>query len=167
MTNSLHLPHQLTPHIKLLHKVGLVYQGKVLILKRADNVKSRPSKWDLPGGNSEWPQNIAVKELNPHQQDVAREIEEETGLKIAAADFTLKNLIYFSTYFEPNKQIFSINCGWQAVLTDDSLPQITISNEHTEYVWITLSELENYDFGGPERDYETKIIREILSEVKN
>jgi len=167
MTNSPHFSHQLTSRVKLLHKVGLVHQEKILILKRANNAKSRPGKWDLPGGNSEWPQDTQQLQLDPHQQDVAREILEETGLKVEAVNFTLKNLIYFATYFESDNQIFSINCGWQTVLAGDDKPQITISDEHTEYTWITLFELKNYDFGGPERDYETKIIRKILAKVEN
>lgn len=45
-----------------------------------------------------------------------------------------------------------------------SFPAITLSSEHTQYAWITLDQLVEYDFGGPARDYETAIIRFALKD---
>ncbi len=165
--SSTKIKHQLTSNVKLLHKVALVFQDKVLTLKRASDASSRPGKWDLPGGNSEWPENKGTNEINPHQLDVSREIEEETGFDVPTDTFTLQNLAYFATYFEAEREIFSVNCGWivslEEFLSDhETTPQATISSEHTDYQWITLDQLDQYDFGGPERDYETAIIRRAL-----
>lgn len=173
MKQTLSVPHQLTRNVKLLHKVALVWQDQVLILKRADRAKSRPGKWDLAGGNSEWPHQLKESQLNVHQPDVAREILEETGIKVDSKLFSLDNLVYFATFFNPSKQVYSINCGWQVYLKQlnlknqawdaNSQPDVTISKEHSDFKWIRLKDLDQYDFGGPERDFETKIIRKVLS----
>jgi len=159
------LKHQLTKDVKLLHKVALVVGDQVLILKRSPTASSRPEKWDLPGGNSEWPINQQVVQKDLHQQDLVREVQEETGIALETKNFTTKNLTYFTTYFEPDKQLYSINCGWVVKLNSASVNDLTIllSSEHTEYAWIDLSKLDYYNFGGSERDYETAIIRQALA----
>ncbi|KUK79415.1 MAG: hypothetical protein XD95_0399 [Microgenomates bacterium 39_7] len=161
------LKHQLTENVKILHKVALVVNNKVLILKRADDASSRPGKWDLPGGNSEWPDKLNSNKLNPHQEDISREIKEETGIEIAPEEFGIDKLKYFATFFELDRQLYSVNCGWVVILSQSStndarMPAVTISSEHNDYQWIGLSELDQYDFGGPDRDYETAIIRQAL-----
>lgn len=156
------IPHQLTSHVKLLHKVAIVDQGKVLILKRSKEASSRPGKWDLPGGNSEWPHNLKKPVINLHQHDIVREIKEETNLVFENQDFETENLVYFATYFEPDKQLYSVNCGW-AIKLKDKNQVVKISKEHTDFAWISLDELKKYDFGGKQRDYETKIIRFALT----
>lgn len=164
------LKHRLTSNVKLLHKVALVYKNKALILKRTESSSSRPGKWDLPGGNSEWPENLRSEKLNPHQADVSREIKEETGFEVKQDQFHLDNLIYFATYYEPEKELYSVNCGWLVSLDEfvdaddqDLSSLITLSFEHTDYRWITLDQLDQFDFGGPQRDYETAVIRRALS----
>lgn len=46
-------------------------EGKVLLLKRADFMRSRPNEWDLPGGT--------LEENESHAEGVSREVLEETG----------------------------------------------------------------------------------------
>ncbi len=158
------IPHQLTETVKLLHKTAIVTAGQALILKRAADSKSRPGKWDLPGGNSEWPSNQNDFAKNLHQLDIAREIKEETGLVVKPEVFTVDNLVYFTTFYNPQQQIYSINCGWQ-VRDVLEAPQDTvqISAEHTQYEWIHLSQLDEFDFGPAERDFEKATIRRALS----
>lgn len=168
MFSQLLVPHQLTRNVKLLHKVALVAGDQVLILKRSDKAKSRPGKWDLAGGNSEWPHDLDKAMLNPHCRDVAREVEEETGLKVDQSYFSFDKLVFFATYFSPEERIFSINCGWKVInLTAEDKNKVKISNEHSDYAWINLKQLSQYDFGGPERDYETRIIRRCLEKKSN
>ncbi len=155
-------PHQLTANVKLLHKVAIISQDKVLILKRSASSFSRPGNWDLPGGNSDWPTNVLQPKINLHQQDIAREIQEEVNLQLDPQLFTEESLVYFATYFEPDRQIYSINCGWKAVIEENLASTVRLSHEHTELAWIGLSQLDQYDFGGEARDLETKIIRRVL-----
>lgn len=49
--------------------------GKLLVLRRAPSMGYKPGCWDLPGGH------LAIGEL--FEECLAREIEEETGLRVA------------------------------------------------------------------------------------
>lgn len=151
--------HQLTSQVKLLHKVVLLHDNKVLILKRAKDSKSRPEKWDLPGGNSEWPEDLNHNSRDIHTLDVAREIWEETGLRFTPNLFDKKALIYFSTFYEVEKQIYSVICGWLVKrLTADQAKGVTISDEHTDFAWIELKDLKKYDFGADRGKFVVEII---------
>ena len=163
------LPHQLTENVKFLHKAALIHEGKVLILKRADGDGSRPGCWDLPGGNSEWPASVTAPTADLHAQDIAREIQEETGYQVASADFANKPPIFFRSFFEPEKQLFSVICGWVArsnqvlAFTPD---QVILSPEHTAFAWVTQAELDSYDFGGVKGAFIKASIVEAFAHVK-
>jgi 8-oxo-dGTP pyrophosphatase MutT (NUDIX family) len=164
MAQITRIPHQLTQNVKLLHKAAIVVGGKVLILKRSADAKSRPQKWDLPGGNSEWPAQANDFAKNLHQADIAREIQEETGLLVDPQIFTVENLVYFATYFNPAKQLYSVNCGWQVLdIIKPPLESVKLSSEHTQFQWIRLNKLDNYDFGPKDRDFEMETIRRALT----
>lgn len=141
-------PHQLTENTKLLHKVALIHNNQVLILKRASDSNSRPDKWDLAGGNSEWPSDDRQGH-SVHKEDIAREIIEETGIEISAESFDFSALIFFDTYFDAKKQVFTVICGWKYILPKDFDRNIVeISNEHSQAKWLSVEEIEEIDFGG-------------------
>jgi 8-oxo-dGTP pyrophosphatase MutT (NUDIX family) len=148
----------LTDTVKFLQKAALIHEGKVLILKRLENAQYRPGAWDLPGGNAEWPtteQNLT----DQHVQEVAREIEEETGISVELTNFTDENLVHFTTYFEADRPLYSLICGWLVELPNQDPNAIVVSDEHSEFAWITPSELGAYDFGEPVGTYVKTIIR--------
>lgn len=158
------IAHQLTENVKFLHKVALLHNGKVLVLKRAANAKSRPSAWDLPGGNAEWPETLLESKRNIHQDDIAREVIEETGFEVSTATFSLENMVHFFTYFDERKQIYSIVCGWVVSnLTDLDPDKVLLSDEHTEYRWIDQAELASLDFGEPVGTFVKTIIENSLN----
>lgn len=148
----------LTTQVKLLQKVA-IWSGKtVLLLQRGDTEQSRPGCWDLPGGNSEWPE-AGRQGFGLHREDIAREVREETGLVFEASQFSFDALTYFETFFEQQAQRFSVICGWGAVLPAENNPDsITLSSEHTSYDWVRLSELDAYDFGGKRGEFILEII---------
>jgi 8-oxo-dGTP pyrophosphatase MutT (NUDIX family) len=141
----------LTEKVKLLQKVALLHEGKVLLLKRSAQEYSRPSCWDLPGGNSEWPTEITTSTVDLHKADIVREIFEETKLQTDPNNFSEKNLIFFRTFFQADKQIFSVICGWVLTATNQvtafSPDQVILSDEHTEFAWVPLADLGQYDMG--------------------
>lgn len=169
---------RLTDNVKFLHKVVLIHEGEVLILKRSEKADSRPGKWDLPGGNAEWPgKEIKIPTADIHAFDVAREVLEETGVEISSDLFSnalnekSNHLVHFFSFFEPEQQVYSIMCGWKLQfsgsdkerdLTDFNRDSITISPEHTEQLWIKPSELDNYDFGGVPGDFIKTIIKRAV-----
>lgn len=149
----------LTENTKLLHKVVLIHQNQFLILKRAADSKSRSNMWDLAGGNSEWPDNSRHGH-GVHQADVAREIMEETGIEVPSESFDLSAMTLFDTFFDADKQVFTIICGWKYNLQASfDKHSVKISDEHSEYQWISLSELDQYDFGGQKGKFVKRIIR--------
>lgn len=156
------LPHQLTDHVKLLQKAVLIHHGEALLLKRSPASKSRPGKWDLAGGNSEWPE-IEESVFGLYRQDIAREIHEETGLTADPKYFDLDQLIFFDTFFDFNKQIYSVICGWKYELpTDFERTQIKLSPEHSEVQWLKLGNLNAVDFGGEHGEFLKRMVEKSL-----
>jgi 8-oxo-dGTP pyrophosphatase MutT (NUDIX family) len=150
-------PHQLTSNVKLLQKVVLHWQGKVLMLQRSGDSASRPNCWDLPGGNSEWPQGYNEPTSDLHKQDAAREVEEETGIVVDPSVFSLIHLSYLETFFDPNKQIFTVLLGWSIKLKEPP-SDVVISHEHTAFQWVGLEEALSLDFGGQKGAFLAKIL---------
>jgi len=136
--------NQLTESVKILQKCALWSEGKVLLLRRAENEHTRPGMWDLPGGNVEWP-SATESALNPHIQDLVREILEETGFNFSVREFSQP--CYVQTYFDAEKNVYSVVLGWKLDLPDTSEPTPKLSSEHTEYAWVPPSKLNDYDFG--------------------
>jgi len=61
-------------NIRLVAKVVLVREGKVLLMRRGMTDKRRPGQWDLPGG--------AVDEDEDINSAAARETQEEAGITV-------------------------------------------------------------------------------------
>lgn len=138
-------PHRLTENVKLLQKVVIICAGKILLLKRSPESSSRPSLWDLPGGNAEWPattENIQ----NPHIQDVIREVFEETGIELLPEK--LRQSVYVGSYFEADRQMYTLLVGWKVEVPPEFQPQdVLLSEEHTEFVWVQKADALKYNFG--------------------
>lgn len=109
------------------------HQGKILILKRSDKVKTYKGKWAAVSGYLESGTD------NPEQRAI-KEVGEETGLKIEDVEH-----IYKGT---PMEIIDSeINIKWLVhsyLLKIKSLDKIKIDWEHSDIRWIEPEELLNY-----------------------
>lgn len=164
------MKHQLTDRVKFLHKVVIIRseneQLQALILKRASDASSRPNAWDLPGGNAEWPKTQESM-ANLHQWDIAREVKEESHLTVDPKLFNLDHLVYFSSYFEADQQIYTVICGWVLQLTETDQVAITISNEHQQQAWIKREELDSYDFGGERGRFIKEMIGKAFIKYSN
>lgn len=151
--------HMLTQRVKLLQKVALWHEGKVLLIKRADSAYSRPGAWDLPGGNSEWPSSDTQSQFGLHILDAVREVREETGLEIDPGLFNTAALTYTNTFFDAPKQIYSVILGWRIELPANIDPRsVKLSQEHSQFAWATANEVATYDFGGEKGEF----VREIV-----
>ncbi len=159
----------LQANVKLLQKAVLIHDGKFLILQRNEQAKSRPLCWDLPGGNSEWPEAIinsngaAQNQENLHQKDIAREILEETGITVFDEHFTFENMVLFRTFFEASSEVYSIITGWKVELPDDfERSLVQLSDEHINHKWVTFDELNEYDFGNKKGEFIKDVIRAAI-----
>lgn len=101
-------------------------EGKYLLVKRTDTRSMHPGKWEFPGGgveNGETPEDA-----------VLRELKEETGLDGEIVEHGMPGEV--STEYGTLK-IYPFLV--------ESEGSIELSREHSEYKWIELEELEEYD----------------------
>ncbi len=156
-------PHQLTPNVKLLQKIVLCWEDKVLVVQRDAASFSRPGSWDFPGGNSEWPENISAPTSNLHQHDASREVWEETGVRLEPTEFIRDRLIYLETFFDPEKEIFTMLLGWKIALPPKFDPNsVRLSEEHVAFRWIKPVDALSLDFGGVKGAFLVRILNSSL-----
>ena len=120
---------------KIVAKIVIIdNKNRVLMLKRSQYHKKYAGELDLPGGH--------VKNGEPINKGLRREVEEETGIKIEEASFykTIKNKhFYYARY--------------------DSSP-IKLSDEHVDYGFYEKKDLDsNKKF--------QKVALEVLEVINN
>ncbi|MDD8049630.1 MAG: NUDIX domain-containing protein [Thomasclavelia sp.] len=104
----------------------VVNSKKVLILKRVRPSTDGLGYWELPGGG------LQYKETP--DEALHREIREETGLEV-----DILHLGYTFTKIRDDYQ--TIGIGY---LCKTSSTNVQISNEHTEYKFVDIVDLNNY-----------------------
>ncbi len=122
--------------VRLIQKCIIVRKdGKILALKRAADDHSRGGNWDLPGGGYEEGEDVTLA--------IKREVAEEAGLTINSvqpAFFT--NKIGVKEGFFQGETVFGM-----CYACSDWCGDVTLSDEHTEYKWVTHHEFLTYNFG--------------------
>lgn len=106
--------------LRIVAKVVLVHDGKMLILRRGMTDKRRPGQWDLPGG--------AVDEGEDINAAAARETQEEAGIMV---DPLKLNLVYIEKAMTDAG--FTM---WLFFAEKVASNAVTISHEHSEYQWV-------------------------------
>jgi 8-oxo-dGTP diphosphatase len=119
-----------------LHK-----DNKVFIAKRAETKKFLPGKYELPGGHVEFGEEL--------EAGLKREFKEEFGVEI-----TVDDPFFAFTYTNTDKQSHSVEIIYFATLKDET-QQIKLNpNDHSEYKWLSESEISLL----PSNDHETQAI---------
>ncbi|HMB66186.1 MAG TPA: NUDIX domain-containing protein [Patescibacteria group bacterium] len=108
----------------------IVYDNKVLILKRNEDEEVLPGLWELPSGKQEEGEN--------REESLIREVKEETGLDIEIIAF-LSSFTYKVKKGKTTKNIIQFNF---LVKPGDASPVVKLSSEHSEYKWIGAKDLE-------------------------
>lgn len=106
-------------------KAVIVKDGKALVLKET----SRYSGYDLPGGKID--ENESIDEA------LKRELHEELGLK----EFKMGDLVHVYERTDYKKEGISLMLIFYKVTAAEF--KITLSEEHTEYKWISRREVED------------------------
>ncbi len=102
--------------------------GKILIVKRSGQDSYLPGKWEMVGGG--------VEEKEKPQIALAREIMEETGLRVVIRE-------PFNVFtFENEKNEFKIGITF---ICEYAEGEVSLSDEHSEYAWIDPKDIKSYD----------------------
>lgn len=111
------------PYVISVYAIIRNPKNEFLLLRRAENSHSNPGKWDLPGGK------LGPRE--PLDEAVAREVWEETGIKIVVGE-----IAGYTTFELPAKKVIGVVFNGGYVVAD-----IKLSYEHIEYAWSPLDEI--------------------------
>jgi 8-oxo-dGTP pyrophosphatase MutT (NUDIX family) len=101
----------------------IIYGDNTLFLKRAETDDGYQDLWGTPGGKLD---NETPKE------NILREIEEETNIRINETDKNLKFIM--KTFVTYPKVKFIYHVFTYKIYT---MPKVILSEEHSEYKWIT------------------------------
>lgn len=128
--------------MKLIRSAKIVIldaNGRALLLRRSSTHPTDALMPDIPGGTTEDGETI--------EEGLVREVQEETGLRLAISELTLLHSLTFDTI--PG---ISINRLLYVAKLARPAPEITISWEHSEYSWVPVA-----DLAGLERPYQKGI----------
>ena len=115
-----------TPDIIKVTAAILIKDDKIIIAKRKAN-DYLAEKWEFPGGkieNNETPEQCLKREIK-EEFDIIVSVGEHLGSSIYHYDHISIELLAYRTYWESG----SINL-----------------NDHDEFKWVSLKQLEEYDF---------------------
>ncbi|GAA0329855.1 NUDIX domain-containing protein [Bacillus carboniphilus] len=102
----------------------IVHNGKVLIIKRAQDAHVGGHTWECPGGKLEFGESL--------EEALIREAKEEVGL-----DIQVEELLYATTFNTSSTRqvvLLTFRCSCKE-------NTITLSNEHSEFYWANKDEL--------------------------
>ncbi|MCE5235247.1 MAG: NUDIX domain-containing protein [Clostridiaceae bacterium] len=96
----------------------VVHEGKALLLKRSDYDPFGAGQYEFPGGRLEFGEDLEAA--------LKREIMEEAGLPV-----TVERLLYADGFLKHERRHVVV-LTWLCKAQSD---KVTLSNEHTAFVW--------------------------------
>ena len=108
-------------------KAIIQYKGKVLIIKRSEYDPINAFIWEFPGGRIHFREEL--------QDALLREVKEETGLIVSVGD------ILYATNCEICKTRHCVIISYLCKAEEDA---ISLSKEHTEYIWADKMQLQEF-----------------------
>ena len=136
--------------VKVLQKAVLRNkEGSLLAVRRSKDQYSRAGKWDLVGGSLD-PEDIQVWKDGSGKGDdqdilvksIRREIREETGLSVLAGSM---RVVHVASGYNEKKGVLILAIGYVCQVEPDQ--SVKLSEEHSEYCWISLQGFEKLDVG--------------------
>ena len=104
------------------------HNGKVLILKKSSRDHNYPNRWSFCSG--------FVKEFEPAEDAVLREIKEETGLKA--------KIIKKGKLFQENDKKIKKHWIIMPFLCEVKSKSIELDHENVEFRWINYKDIKKY-----------------------
>lgn len=106
------------------------FEGRVLLLKIRSKSSHDAGRWEIPGGK--------VKKCEYFDEALKREYLEETGLEVDVK--SLLNVVRRDyTACKTQEEVKSIQMIMKVTCDSD---EVTISEEHDDYGWFTLEEVD-------------------------
>lgn len=108
--------------------------GLILLLRRSDTDIRRPLQWDFPGG--------VLDDGESLEDGIRREIKEESGIEV-------NDVKVFFSKTESAEWVVDEGVTSQKNVVrlyytaHTSESEVNLSNEHSEYCWVTLEEAHN------------------------
>ncbi len=123
-----------------LHIVSVVavirnQEGKYLVLKRSEREIAYPGMYTFPGGK--------VEDNDTVEETLIKEAREEANLELRPGKILLKD----KSFIRPDEQtvkVFSYLCE------AEDISKIRISEDFTDYKWVTLEDLKSISHVGIE-----------------
>ena len=120
----------------------LIHQNKILIARRKDN-DPLAGKWEFPGGK--------IEQNETPQQGLTREMKEEFGIDVLVGEFFGESIY---RYGPKTIQLLSYRVVWTA-------GKFSL-NAHADYNWVSLEQLQDYDFAPADINFVNKLLRENI-----
>ena len=129
----------------------IVKNGQIIITKRNDPYRPKfHKKWEFPGGSMEFGETI--------EQNLIREVKEETGLKIKPLQQLRPIYIKSQKYVNGNYQVFLVPYLCTVISQSEKINDAEV----LDLKWIKLDEFNKYTFVGENKN----LFRKILPELK-
>jgi len=109
------------------------HDKRVLMLRRRPDDRSYPHKWCLPGGRCD--------EGETYAETARREVLEETDMDVPA----LHHLLDGESVLERRERTYIIH----AFQAEPPCAYVRLSDEHDDFVWVTIDEALQLDLAGP------------------
>ncbi len=121
----------------------IMKDGTFLLARRSPHEKRWPGRWTVPGGKLEKKDYMGRKHdtaagqwYNVLEELVRREVREEVGIEIEYIRY-LANLVFVRPDGIPTLVI--------SLFADYASGDVQLSEELTEYAWVTLEQAKDYD----------------------
>lgn len=108
-------------------------EKKFLLIQRAPKDDSLPGFWELPSGGIDEGENM--------ETSVIREVKEESGIDISNEGLKLVDSESYS-FTKENGDIKNVTETTYLVSLENT-PEVILSDEHVNYQWVSLLELED------------------------
>jgi len=110
----------------------IIHKDKALIIQRSLDDKYFPGFWGVPGGGME-------KQDSGIEDAAKREVNEELGIDVSITGLVRSN-------YNPESDVLFIKLSAKLDNEEDSTNKLTVSDELSDYKWVTVAELDEYEF---------------------